>query len=135
RPYDVWLEEALSDDPRIELLPPLPRIAVDAVQLSWSHGDPADRFIVSMARTDLIALTPESIAALTVVGFVKRAQREIAAGDGPALDELDDGTVIGTFKDGVIAKLVPGKTFKDTPCTCGASAGCRHRVAVALSYR
>lgn len=88
-----------------------------------------------MARTDLIALTPESIAALTVVGFVKRAQREIAAGDGPSLDELDDGTVVGTFKDGVIAKLIPGKTFKDTPCTCGASAGCRHRVAVALSYR
>jgi len=50
RPYDVWLEEALSDDPRIELLPPLPRIAVDAVQLSWSHGDPADRFIVATAR-------------------------------------------------------------------------------------
>ena len=88
-----------------------------------------------MARKDLIALTPESIAALTVVGYVKRARSMIAAGDGPSLDELDDGTVVGTFKDGVIAKLVPGKTFKDTPCSCGANAGCRHRVAVALFYR
>src|SRR5262245_30567199 len=88
-----------------------------------------------MARADLVALTPESIAALANMGLVKRAAREIAAGEGPKLGEAKDGTVTGTFKDGVVAKLIPGKTLKDTPCTCGAVTTCRHRVAVALAYR
>lgn len=51
RPYDVWLDEALTQDPRIELLQLLPRVAVDAVRLAWEHRDPADRFIVATART------------------------------------------------------------------------------------
>jgi PIN domain nuclease of toxin-antitoxin system len=50
RPYDIWIEEALTQDSRIELLPLLPRIAIEAVQLSWDHPDPADRFIVATAR-------------------------------------------------------------------------------------
>jgi PIN domain nuclease of toxin-antitoxin system len=50
RPYELWIDEALSLDPRIELLHLMPRIAVDAVRLSWKHGDPADRFIVATAR-------------------------------------------------------------------------------------
>ncbi len=50
RPCDVWIDEALVEDPRIELLHLLPRISVAAVRLSWSHGDPADRFIVATAQ-------------------------------------------------------------------------------------
>lgn len=50
RPYDVWIEEALAEDPRVEVVPLLPSIAIVAVKLSWSHGDPADRFIVASAR-------------------------------------------------------------------------------------
>jgi PIN domain nuclease of toxin-antitoxin system len=50
RPVEVWLDAALSEDPRVELLHLLPRISVDAVRLSWSHRDPADRFIVATAR-------------------------------------------------------------------------------------
>jgi PIN domain nuclease of toxin-antitoxin system len=50
RPYDIWIDEALNDDPRVELLHLLPSIAVEAVRLSWEHGDPADRFIVATAR-------------------------------------------------------------------------------------
>jgi PIN domain nuclease of toxin-antitoxin system len=50
RPVDVWLDEALAEDPRIELLHLLPRISVDAARLSWNHCDPADRFIVATAR-------------------------------------------------------------------------------------
>ena len=49
RPYDVWLDEALVQDSRVELVPLLPRIAVSAVRLSWAHGDPADRMIVASA--------------------------------------------------------------------------------------
>ena len=50
RPYDVWIDEALVEDPRLELLHMSPRIAVDAVRLSWTHRDPADRLIVATAR-------------------------------------------------------------------------------------
>lgn len=87
-----------------------------------------------MSRPDLLALSPESIAALANLGLVKRAQREIAAGEGPTLEEDAAGTVTGSFKDGVIARLVPGRSLRDTPCSCGAVTVCRHRVAVALAY-
>lgn len=50
RPYDAWIDEALAADPRIELVPLLARISVEAVRLSWDHGDPADRMIVASAR-------------------------------------------------------------------------------------
>ncbi len=88
-----------------------------------------------MSRPDLLALTPEALASLANMGLVKRAQRELAEGAGPALEELEDGTVVGTFKDGVVAKLLPGKPIKETPCTCAATGACRHRVAVALAYK
>jgi len=74
-----------------------------------------------VSRKDLLALTPEAVASLANLGLVKRAQREIAEGQGPQLEELDDGTVIGTFADKTVAKLLAGKTLKDSPCTCNAA--------------
>lgn len=56
RPYALWLEAALCEDRRTELLPLLPQIAVGAAQLSWSHADPADRLIVATARVNKAAL-------------------------------------------------------------------------------
>lgn len=50
RAYDVWIDEALAEDPRVELLPLIPRVAVEAVRLAWAHSDPADRLIVATAR-------------------------------------------------------------------------------------
>lgn len=50
RPYETWIDEALEEDPRVELIPLLPRISVEAVRLSWNHRDPADRLIVASAR-------------------------------------------------------------------------------------
>lgn len=50
RPYAVWLDEALAQDPRLEIIALSPRISVEAVRLSWEHRDPADRFIVASAR-------------------------------------------------------------------------------------
>jgi PIN domain nuclease of toxin-antitoxin system len=50
RPYDLWTDEALAHDARLELLPLAPRISLAAVQLSWDHGDPADRMIVATAK-------------------------------------------------------------------------------------
>lgn len=85
-------------------------------------------------RADLLALTPDSVASLANWGLVKRALKEIEAGQGPSLAEEDDGTVVGTFPDGAIARLTPGKTLRDTRCSCPATGVCRHRVATALAY-
>ncbi len=86
-------------------------------------------------RSDLATLTPDALAALANMGLVKRAQREIEAGDGPSVREEPDGTVVATFvKENVTTKLVPGKTLKDTPCSCNAKMVCRHRIAAVLVY-
>lgn len=86
-------------------------------------------------RDDLLSLTPEGLAALANVGLVKRAQKELEQGRGPQLAEEADGTVLGTFPDGVTARLPPGVPLREAPCTCGAVTVCRHRIAVALAYR
>ncbi len=90
---------------------------------------------MTVVRADLLALQPAALAALTNMGLVKRAQKEIEAGKVPALVVDDDGTVTATFDDGAIAKLVPGKGLRDVPCSCGATAGCRHRLGAVLAYQ
>lgn len=85
-------------------------------------------------RADLLALTPEKLAALANAGLVKRAQRELERGQGPRVEEDAAGVVTGTFADGVVAALPPGVALGDAPCSCGAVGACRHRVAVALAY-
>jgi hypothetical protein len=89
---------------------------------------------VSGTRADLLALTPQAVTALSNPGLVKRAQKELEAGKGPRLEEAPDGTVSGTFEDGAVARLPPGKPLRDCPCTCASTGVCRHRVAVALAY-
>jgi hypothetical protein len=86
-------------------------------------------------RSDLANLTPEALAKEANMGFVKRAQKEIAEGIGPEVQELSDGTVVANFAaDNVTTKLPPGKALKDTLCSCGAKGVCRHRVAAVLVY-
>ncbi len=85
-------------------------------------------------RADLLALTPEAVAALANMGLVKRALKELEQGKGPEVSEDADGVVSGRFPDGVTASLPPGVALRDAPCSCGSSAVCRHRVALALTY-
>jgi hypothetical protein len=87
-----------------------------------------------MSRADLLALTAESVAALSNLGLVKRAQREIAGGQGPSLEEDAAGVVTGTFADGVVTRIPPSVLLRDAPCSCGATTVCRHRVSVVLAY-
>ncbi|HYC90676.1 MAG TPA: hypothetical protein VEO54_15780 [Thermoanaerobaculia bacterium] len=86
-------------------------------------------------RADLLALTPESLAALANAGLVKRAQKELQQGKAPAIAEDGGGAVTGTFEDGAVARLLPGVPLRDCPCSCGATGTCRHRVATALAYQ
>ena len=88
-----------------------------------------------MGRPDLLALSDDSLSALANRGIVKRAVREVAEGKGPVLAEAEDGTISGTFADGVEVTLPSGRTLEQGRCTCSASGVCRHRVMVVVAYR
>jgi DNA-binding transcriptional ArsR family regulator len=86
-------------------------------------------------RDDLLAPQIPALAALTDMGLVKRAQKELEQGKVPAIDVDADGTVTATFDDGGVTRLIPGKGVRDAPCSCGASGGCRHRVGAVLAHQ
>lgn len=88
-----------------------------------------------MTRPDLLALTPDALAALANRGLVKRAVKELDAGVVPALDTDPAGTVQGKFPDGTTTTLPPGTTLDAAHCSCGAAGVCRHRIAVVLAYQ
>ncbi len=86
-------------------------------------------------RADLLELTAEALTALANAGFVKRAQKDVAAGLLPRLATEADGTVVAEFADGARTRLPPGRTLRDAACTCAASGMCRHRVMLVLAYQ
>lgn len=86
-------------------------------------------------RTDLLALTDAAIVALSNRGFFNRAQKELSEGKVPAIVVGDDQVLVATFPDGIVSKLVPGRSLKDCPCSCGSPSVCRHRVAAILAYQ
>jgi hypothetical protein len=88
-----------------------------------------------VTRTDLLALTPDALAALANRGLVKRAAKELDAGAIPALGTDPDGTVQGKFPDGTTTTLPPNTTLDAARCSCGAAGVCRHRIAVVLTYQ
>ncbi|MFI6866804.1 hypothetical protein [Nocardia sp. NPDC050406] len=85
-------------------------------------------------RTDLLALTDDSLVSLANRGILKRAVKENAAAP-PDLTEAEDGTVEVVFADGIRTTLPPGVILEKSPCTCAAAAICRHRVMAVLAYR
>src|SRR4051794_16922623 len=88
-----------------------------------------------MARVDLLALSDDGLVQLANAGLVKRAQRELAAGMGPAVEDLADGTIAARFADGTETRLLAGQSPADARCTCPSSGICRHRVMLVMAYR
>lgn len=88
-----------------------------------------------MLRMDILELSYDALVALSNLGFVKRATKDVAEGKIPDINLEDDNTIIGHFDDGHVVKLPIGKSLKDTLCTCPASSMCRHRVTVVLAYQ
>jgi hypothetical protein len=86
-------------------------------------------------RADLLALTTDVLAALANRGLVKRAAREVDAGDGPAVRVDPDGTVRGTFADGVETAFPVGAALNTASCSCPATGVCRHRIGLVLAYQ
>lgn len=88
-----------------------------------------------MARADLLALTEAGLAQMANAGLVKRALRDLAAGQGPELTESADGTIEARFADGAVTRLPPGRTPAEATCSCPSSSMCRHRVTLVLAYQ
>ncbi|MFC1409732.1 hypothetical protein ACEZCY_26170 [Streptacidiphilus sp. N1-12] len=86
-------------------------------------------------RNDLLALDPDTLAAMANRGLVKRAAKELDAGGGPELDCDPDGTVRGSFPDGARTVLPPGAGLTSAACDCGAPGVCRHRIGLVLAYQ
>ncbi|MGA5821157.1 hypothetical protein ACPC54_25220 [Kitasatospora sp. NPDC094028] len=90
---------------------------------------------MTAARADLLALDTDTLAALANRGLVKRAARELAAGDGPVPALDPDGTLRGTCPDGSTVALPPGTGLDGGSCTCAAPGVCRHRIALVLAHQ
>ncbi|MGF0170460.1 hypothetical protein ACQF36_07975 [Streptomyces sp. Marseille-Q5077] len=86
-------------------------------------------------RTDLLALTPRTLASLANRGLIKRAEKDLAAGSGPEVTVADDGTVRGRFPDGTDTTLPPGLGLDAADCGCAATGVCRHRIGLVLAYQ
>ncbi|MFG2626309.1 hypothetical protein [Streptomyces sp. NPDC048473] len=86
-------------------------------------------------RPDLLALTPDTLAALANRGLVKRATKELDAGTVPALTTDPDTTVRARFDDGTTTALPPGTGLDDGDCSCAAPGVCRHLLALVLAYQ
>lgn len=86
-------------------------------------------------RTDLLALTPRTLASLANKGLVKRAEKNLTAGSGPLVTVTADGTVRGHFPDGTETALPPGRSLDTTDCACAATGVCRHRIGLVLAYQ
>lgn len=87
-------------------------------------------------RSDLLALTADDLAAVANRGLLKRARREIEAGDLTAQwTESEDETIRAVWSDNVTCTLPGGKTVRDAQCTCGALEMCRHILRTVLAWQ
>ena len=81
-----------------------------------------------MPRADLLALSPDDLTALTNRGTVKRAQREVEAGEVSGdVAEAPDGTVTAKWSDGVTCVLPAGAVLGEGRCSCSAAYSCSSR--------
>ncbi|MEU0152844.1 hypothetical protein [Micromonospora fulviviridis] len=88
-----------------------------------------------MIRTDLLALTPEVLAALSNRGLVKRAVKAVDGGEAPTLAVDGDGAVRAAHPDGVTSTLPAGGRLATGVCSCAAPGVCRHLLALVLTYQ
>ncbi|MCC9742563.1 hypothetical protein [Streptomyces sp. MNU89] len=86
-------------------------------------------------RADLLALTHDTLAALTNRGLVKRASKDIDAGRAPVLTVSEDGRVRADYAGAAVAELPPGAGLDNGSCGCGATGVCRHLIGLVLAYQ
>jgi hypothetical protein len=89
-----------------------------------------------MTRTDILALTPDDLAAWTNRGTVKRSQRDLESGEFKFdFTESPDGSWTAQWSDGVTCTFPANKVAREGACTCPATEMCRHLVRSLLAYQ
>ena len=89
-----------------------------------------------MPRRDILSLTLDDLATLTNRGTVKRAERELDAGEVTAeIRETDDGTLLVSWSDGILCRIPAKGTLKNAVCSSGATGISRHVVRSVLAYQ
>jgi hypothetical protein len=87
-------------------------------------------------RPDLLALTPEDLAALSNRGHTRAAQRDCQdASLSAQWEEGADGTIRATWSDGPVCVLPGGGSLKEGRCSCPAISVCRHLVRTVLAWQ
>ena len=86
-------------------------------------------------RADLLALTEDYLATLANRGLVKRAAKELAAGNGAHVGAAEDGALVAAYPDGTTTRLAAGSPLTEATCSCAATGLCRHRIGLVLAYR
>jgi hypothetical protein len=88
-----------------------------------------------MPRPDLLALTDDDLAALTNKGTVKRARRDLEAGECTGEVVEDDTGLTARWSDGVECHVPARGALRDGRCSCQALGTCRHLVRTVLAYQ
>ncbi len=89
-----------------------------------------------MLRPDLLALTLDDLIALTNRGVVKRAARELEAGQVTGeIAAGGDGDLVFRWSDGRTSTLPAGRTLSEGACDCAALGLCRCLVRAVLAYQ
>ena len=89
-----------------------------------------------MPRTDLLSLTADDLTVLTNRGAVKRAHKELEAGEPSCqISDDDNGEVIVAWSDGITCRFPAGRTVHDAICSSGLAGISRHVVRSVLAYQ
>ncbi len=86
-------------------------------------------------RQDLLELSLNALTAIANAGFVKRAQKDLAAGAGPTLTQSGSLDILAEFSDGTLTRLAATQGLHDADCNCSAAGMCRHKVMLVLAYQ
>lgn len=87
-----------------------------------------------VSRVDLLALTPDDLAALTNRGTVKRAQKELDEASVSFVFREEGADLICEWSDGVVCRFPSGKTIRDAICSSGVVGISRHIIRSVLAY-
>ena len=89
-----------------------------------------------MARDDLLSLSIDDLASMTNRGTVKRAEKELAAGQLEFdIKEGSDGHLLVNWSDGIECEFRAGGSVHDARCSSGAIGITRHIVRSVLAYQ
>lgn len=88
-----------------------------------------------MIRSDLLSLSVDDLAATTNRGTVKRAQRELDAGQLSYQIQTSDSDLTVVWSDRTVCVFPAGQTIHEAQCSSGAVGISRHVIRSVLAYQ